>query len=144
MRKHKLGKDVSFIYRYSQMYYDHMLKDYGLGSGQYIYLVNLFSHNGINQRDLSNIVKMDKTTTTRAVAKLIEQGYVTKQTNETDKRAYNLYTTPKAEAMKDILMNIMAGWNNIMLSSLDDEEIKTLIRLMDKVSQSIESSMPFG
>ncbi|MBP2651903.1 MAG: transcriptional regulator [Firmicutes bacterium] len=56
MQKDRFGKHISLIYRYSQIFFNSELKKYNLGSGQYIFLVNLFKNNGINQEQLSDIV----------------------------------------------------------------------------------------
>ena len=60
-------------------------------------------NDGITQEQLSNNIEIDKATTARAVAKLIEAGYFTKVNNAEDRRAYNIYATDKARDMrKDI------------------------------------------
>jgi len=135
--KDRLGKHISLIYRYNQIFFNAALKKYNLGSGQYIFLVTLFENNGINQEQLSNIVKIDKTTTARAVAKLVDENYVIRKIDKNDKRAYNLYTTDKAESIKNILYDIIDDWNKIMLDDLNYEERKSLLKLTEKVASNI-------
>ena len=137
MQKDRFGKHISLIYRYSQIFFNSELKKYNLGSGQYIFLVNLFKNNGINQEQLSDIVKIDKATTARAVAKLVNENYVIRRISENDKRAYNLYTTDKAESIKTNLFGLLDSWNRIMLDDLDSEERKTLLQLIGKVGSNI-------
>lgn len=137
MPKDRLGKHISLIYRYNQIFFNAALKKYNLGSGQYIFLVTLFENNGINQEQLSNIVKIDKTTTARAVAKLVDENYVIRKIDKNDKRAYNLYTTDKAESIKNILYDIIDDWNKIMLDDLNYEERKSLLKLTEKVASNI-------
>lgn len=137
LEKERFGKHISLIYRYSQIYFNEKLKKYNLGSGQYIFLLSLLDNNGINQEELSQIIKVDKTTTARAVAKLVKENYIIRRKDEHDKRAYNLYPTAKAESMRNILANILDGWNNILLSSLADEERKTLLHLISKVGANV-------
>lgn len=137
MQKDRFGKHISLIYRYSQIFLNAQLKKHNLGSGQYIFLMSLFEHNGINQEQLSDIVKIDKATTARAVAKLVNEGYVIREISETDKRAYNLYTTEKALAIKEVLLSILDTWNEIMLDNLTPAERHTLLELTEKVSSNI-------
>jgi len=137
LQKDRFGKHISLIYRYSQIFFNSELKKYNLGSGQYIFLVNLFKNNGINQEQLSDIVKIDKATTARAVAKLVNENYVIRRISENDKRAYNLYTTDKAESIKTNLFGLLDSWNRIMLDDLDSEERKTLLQLIGKVGSNI-------
>lgn len=134
MNDRKLGKDISVVYRCSQVFFDAQLKQYGLGSGQYIYLVNLYGNNGVTQQELSDIINMDKTTTARTIDKLVKAGYVRKQPSDTDKRAYLLYTTDRAEAIKHTLLELMAEWNQLLFTGFDEAERATVVALMDRVS----------
>lgn len=129
----KLGKQISIIYRCSQQYYDRMLKGYGLGSGQYLYLFHLLKNDGVTQQQLSDLVNVDKTTTARMVGKLITAGYVERLPSPDDKRAYNLHATARAYAMQDELHGIMRGWNELLLDGLDLGERAAVKKLMDKV-----------
>ncbi len=137
LQKDRFGKHISLIYRYSQIFFNSELKKYNLGSGQYIFLINLFQNNGISQEQLSDIVKIDKATTARAIAKLVKESYVIREVNDKDKRAYNLYTTPKAESIKNILFRILDSWNKIMLDNFTNEEKEILLKLTEKVGSNI-------
>lgn len=141
MNRDRLGKHISLIYRYSQIYFNDQLKKFKLGSGQYIFLMNLIENNGITQEGLAAAVKFDKATTARAVAKLEEEGYVIRKVSETDKRAYNLYTTDKAEAIKTELIAVLDEWNQIMLDNLNDRDREILQSLIEKVGNNIVSSI---
>ena len=137
MNKDRLGKHISIIYRYSQIYFNEHLKKYNLGSGQYIFLLHLIKNNGITQEELSVSVKFDKATTARAVAKLIDGNYVERKVCETDKRAYNLYTTDKAESIKDGLFAVLDSWNQIMLEELTLKDRQLLLGLLEKVGNHV-------
>lgn len=139
LQKDRFGKHISLIYRYSQIFFNSELKKYNLGSGQYIFLISLFKNNGISQEQLSDIVKIDKATTARAVAKLVNENYVIRKISENDKRAYNLYATDKAESIKNILFGILDSWNEIMLENIDRKERETLLKLIEKVGSNILS-----
>ncbi|WKY45148.1 MarR family transcriptional regulator [Eubacteriaceae bacterium ES2] len=137
MHRERIGKNISIIHRYSQVFLNPVLKKYNLGSGQYTFLMILFDNNGINQEKLTELVKIDKANTARAVNKLVAEGYVTKTVSDKDKRAYQLYTTEKAEIIKADLNVIFDSWNNILLNGLTVEEENLLAFLLDKIEQNI-------
>lgn len=139
MNKDRLGKHISLIYRYSQIYFNEQLKKFKLGSGQYIFLMSLFENNGITQEQLAAAVKFDKATTARAVAKLEEEGYVIRKISETDKRAYNLYITDKANAIKTELTAVLDEWNRIMLYDFAEQEKENVRNLIEKIGENIMS-----
>jgi DNA-binding MarR family transcriptional regulator len=143
LHKDRLGKHISLIYRYSQIFFNLELKKYNLGSGQYISLINLFENNGISQEQLSDIVKIDKATTARAIAKLVSENYVIRKVSEIDKRAYNLYTTSKSELIKKELFEILDYWNQIMLDNLDKKDRESLLNLIEKIGNNILGQVLF-
>ena len=51
---------------------DVKFKEFNLQRGQFIFLTRVCENPGFNQIDLSNLLKVDKTTTTKAIQKLID------------------------------------------------------------------------
>lgn len=137
MHRERIGKNISIVYRYSQVFLNPILKEYNLGSGQYTFLIHLFDNNGINQEQLTELVKIDKANTARAINKLVEKGYVLKKVSEEDKRSYKLYTTEKAESIKDSLNSIFDSWNNILLKDFTASEEAQLAAFLDKIETNI-------
>ena len=56
-----MGMSIALLYRYSQSYFNEEFKKFGLGNGQYVFLLHLLDHEGINQETLAHMVKIDKT-----------------------------------------------------------------------------------
>lgn len=139
MHRERIGKNISIVYRYSQVFLNPILKEYNLGSGQYTFLIHLFDNNGINQEQLTDLVKIDKANTARAINKLVEKGYVLKKVSEEDKRSYKLYTTEKAESIKNSLNSIFDSWNNILLKDFTESEEAQLATLLDKIETNISN-----
>ena len=79
-----MGTSIALLYRYSQSYFNEELKKYGLGNGQHVFLLYLLEHEGINQETLAHMVKIDKTTAARAIAKLVEAGYVKRTVSDSE------------------------------------------------------------
>lgn len=93
----------SKIYRSTQSHLEKALKPYELSGGLIPYLFTLEFNEGISQNKLSKEVENDKAMSARSIAKLIDLGYVTKEPDASDSRAYKLYLTQKA---KDILPEV--------------------------------------
>ncbi len=53
-------------------------KEIELTRGQYLYLVRICEHPGIIQEKLAEMIKVDRTTTARAIKRLEEKGMVRK------------------------------------------------------------------
>ena len=110
MKTAHLGKQISLLYRYSQIYFNA------------IFLISLIKEDGINQEELAHRVSIDKATTARAVAKLEHEGYIRREVYAADRRAYTLYATEKAKRVYQALNRILDEWNARLLAGFSDEE----------------------
>ncbi|MBF8983603.1 MarR family transcriptional regulator [Lutibacter sp. B2] len=112
------------------------MKPYNISRGQHIFLVALFKNNGINQEELSNNIKIDKGTTARAIKKLEEEGYVVREIDPADKRAYKLYVTEKALEIKPKFIEVLSSWTDILSDGFTEEEKEITLKLLKKMAQN--------
>ena len=82
----RLLTDSSILYRCSQKYYDKVLSDFQLGSGQLPFLIFIYENEGITMNGLAQMGCYDKGTVTKGVQRLEEAGYVTSEVSPQDKR----------------------------------------------------------
>jgi len=117
-----IGKYISFLYRYHQTYLDRELEPYNIGSGQFFILMPLYKKDGINQETISQIIRVDKATITRAITRLIDEGYVSRVRDEDDRRAYKVFLTKKGKGIKRDILAIAKRWDDIILANLDQDQ----------------------
>jgi DNA-binding MarR family transcriptional regulator len=89
-------RDIGAVSRSVQAISDIHFRRLNLQKGQFIFLTRICEHPGINLIELSLLLRVDKTTTTKAVQKLIEVNYVQKERHESDQRAWRLFPTENA------------------------------------------------
>lgn len=114
-------------------------KELGLQKGQFLYLIRIHEHPGINLMQLSTMLKVDKTTTTKAVQKLMDKEFITKEKDPNDKRSYNIYPTSKSV---DIYNEIIAEENrniDICFRGFDGIQKESVYELVRKMRKNIES-----
>lgn len=136
-----VGKWISILNRHGQAYISKNLKKYDIGSGQYIFIITLFDNNGISQDKLSEILSIDKGTTARALQKLEAKGYIRREIDDKDKRAYKVYATEKAYAIKPEIFKVLKASSNILSENLTDTEKKLAIDLLKKMSVNAVSKL---
>ena len=104
-----------------------------------MFLTRLCENPGINQIDLSNLLKVDKTTTTKVIQKLIEVGYISKKRDDLDKRMWRLY--PKEKGLEIYEMVIQDENRNIEIcfDNFTKEEKKLVHQLVEKMRENIEN-----
>lgn len=128
--ENSIGKWISVLYRSRKIYASRMLEPYGLAGCQYLYIMTLQKHNGASQEKISDCLKIDKTTTAKAIKKLEDNGFVVRDINLNDKRANKVYLTQKALDIIPCIEKVMERWENIFLSDISDDEHALLERLL--------------
>lgn len=128
-----LIKFTSSIYRCTQCYLDKKLCKFKLTTGTYPYLFVLNRCPGISQNDISKELNVDKAMSARTVKKLIELGYIKKEENKEDIRAYKLYITNKGRKLLPQIREIVEEWINILIKGNNEEEVKISVKFLEDV-----------
>jgi DNA-binding MarR family transcriptional regulator len=131
------GHYISSIYRHLQIYLNKQFSNTGFGSGQYLFFINIAQNEGINQKDLSDHLAIDKATTTKAVSKLTKLGYIVQKQNIQDKRFYNLYLTDKGRDILPEIKTILKGTRNILQKGMSSEECDQSLKLLGLLLNNI-------
>ncbi|BEU87509.1 MarR family transcriptional regulator [Selenomonas sp. TAMA-11512] len=131
------GKHISLLYRHSLSYGNQSMKNFGLGNGLYIFLAHLYDNEGINQEQLAEMVKIDKTTTARAVARLVDLGYVARKTSDFDHRAYILSVTEKGAALRSEFLQTLDAWYAPMLRGFTKNDQQLFLSMLEKALTNI-------
>ncbi len=136
-RHRSVGKYISILYRQGQSYISNEMKEYGIGSGQYAFLLVLYDEDGISQDEISNRLLIDKGTTARALDKLEKEGFVSRVTNPIDRRSNNIFLTDKAKDLEKILCSTLSNWTKLLLKDLNEDEQKLLFETLEKMVYSV-------
>lgn len=130
-------RDLDTLVREIHALYESKFKNYDLQRGQFIFLTRVYENPGISLSDLSYELKMDKTSITRAIQKLIDSEYITKIQDLDDKRIWHLFTTEKC---KDLYAEIIAEKNRIISVCFNDvnhDETNMFSRIVNLISNNI-------
>ncbi|NMM63947.1 MarR family transcriptional regulator [Clostridium sp. P21] len=142
MQDESFGRYISVIYRYLQILLNHRLKSYGIGSGQYIFLSAIYNNEGISQKELTNLIKIDRATTAKALKKLEKSGYVDIIQDTEDKRYHKLYLTKKGIEFIPVLNSIQHDLTNMLNIGMSHEQytetLKSLNLILNNVQKSVE------
>ena len=145
MKKELIGKYIGAIHRHQQIMVNNYLKPYGIGSGQYIFFLTIHENPGISQKELTELIKIDKATTAKALKKLEDQGYIYRITDKEDKRYNKLYVTEAGKEFEPKLIEILDSITNIITDGISNEQyedvIKSLKIILDNVLNNSNSQI---
>ncbi len=93
---------------------------------------------GVRVSDISDALELQKPGVTRTLNEMEEKGYIAKSTSSSDLRVTYLEITDKGEKLskkynEDVFLPLLDS-----LSSITDEEVKTLVGTIEKFYSSIE------
>lgn len=109
-----------------------------LQRGQFIFLTRICECPGINLIELSNILKVDKATTTKAIQKLMEENYVVRERNHSDKRMWHLFPSSIAQEIYPYIIQEENRNIEICFNGFSSEEKDTVYQLLKKMRENVE------
>ena len=135
-KEYHFMRKISILFRNSHTFFKNNLKGYDLGSGQFMHLMVLYKNPNINQDALSKIVNVDKATTSKAIKKLLENGYITKVHPKGDNRSFEIELTEKAYELKQEVDRIKREWDKLVLKNISDEEFDKFKDILKRMCEN--------
>ena len=136
-------RDIGVIARSLDSIANIEFKELNLTRGQYLYLVRIKENPGIIPDNLSEMIKVDRTTASRAIQKLEKSGFIEKRSDSANKKIKRLFTTKKGDELADFIIKENEYSNEVALKGLTDEEIKTFSQLLSKIKHNTERDWDF-
>ncbi len=141
MKAYPIDQIIDDIYREKSKVLSLFLDKYSLGNGQFQILNEIAWHDGISQEGIASIRNTDKSAIAKSVKGLIEKGYIYKERNLEDKRAYCLHCTEKGRLMIPKIQKIVESVDQILLKDFSLEESSQLKRLCLKLKSNISTAL---
>lgn len=131
-------REIGMIARCFESIANIELKELDLTKNQYIYLIRICENPGVILERITDMLKVDRSTASRAVEKLKQSGFVRKDTSGDNKKNVRLYPTEKGMEVFSMLQKVEAYSDSVALIGLSPEEQKILLELLTKVRKNVE------
>ena len=111
------------------------LVSYGLTNLQHLVLEGLWYRQGMTAAQLGKFLILDKATLSGVLERMVKGGWIEKKPDEKDKRLLSIYTSKKADDLKENLISERQTANEKILKNFSMEE-KILFRrlLLDVIN----------
>ncbi|HAO6014532.1 TPA: winged helix-turn-helix transcriptional regulator [Listeria monocytogenes] len=130
-------RDIGVIARALDSISNIEFKELNLAKGQFIYLVRICENQGIIQEKLVDILKIDRTTTSRAIKKLEKNGLIIKKQDKNNKKNKLLFPTEKGQQLYPLIIRENEYSNAVALKGFTEAEINMLADALKKVKENI-------
>lgn len=151
-RKFNMSKDTfitihnqfSIIYRHGKMMHDRAVSQFGLTGQQMGYMKMIHDNPGISQEEIVRITRIDKGAVAKSIRDMVDKGYVVRDQNPEDKRAYCLSLTDKAEVICREGDRHCREFEKMLSEGLSEEETELFGMLLEKIITNMEKIIAGG
>ncbi|MCE5234436.1 MAG: MarR family transcriptional regulator [Clostridiaceae bacterium] len=119
--------------RCAVIYRSEKLEAEGLNGCQHTYILNICREPGISQERLASRIYVNRSSVTRQLALLEQNGFVERRPSESDKRVMEVFPTQKAFDVYPRVREVLSEWNTALLEQFTPEERKLLSTMMERV-----------
>lgn len=134
-----LMKYIARIYRSSVLYYNEALAEAGLNGYQRTYIVKICDNPGVSQDQLARMILVNKSSVTRQLTLLEQNGFVTRQPGSADKRKMLVYPTEKARQAYPKVKAASKVWNDQLTANLSETEREALAETLGTLMERAET-----
>lgn len=131
-----LFRQMGIISRQATMNMNHEASQYNLDNNLFLILIRIVEYEGLNQSQLSHMVKIDKTTLSRSLRKLEDKGFITKKVNSKNKKFKELFPTTQALQIYDRLIGFETIYIQSVMKNLTSSELFQLEAILNKIENS--------
>ena len=118
-------------------------KEYDLTRGQYLYLIRICENPGIIQEKLADMIKVDRTTASRAIKKLEANGFIEKRADAANRKIKRIFPTEKGKAISPNIRRENEHSERVALQGLSEEEATVLSGLLQTVRKNVEGDWEY-
>lgn len=127
---------ISIISRCGQIYFDRKLSSAKIGAAQIRILRALAIRDGISQEGIRLLFHLDKGTVAKTIKPLIREGYIRREKNPDDQRAYRIFLTEKGRNIMPMLKQAVQRWADILTAGFSAEEKRSVNELLSRMSEN--------
>ena len=139
--KESIGKRISILFRLSMINFRNEMKKLGFGAGDYAFLAVLFLNEGLSQDELSRRMRVDKSYTARALAKLEKGKMVERRPDPVEHRIKRVFLGERALENKINFFKIVLTWHNALVKDIEEDDLEIIRSGMDKMINNAETHL---
>ncbi|MET9535604.1 MarR family winged helix-turn-helix transcriptional regulator [Streptomyces sp. NPDC006649] len=116
-----------------------LLQEVGLYPGQELLLMRLWDDDHQSQTALAKSLQLDRSTVTRTVQRLEQQGLIERHASPTDKRAVIVSLTPAGSDLREAVTRSWTQLEEIATDGLSGRQKSEAIRLLRRLDHNLRA-----
>ncbi len=139
-----LGYTLHYTSRMAMALLQERIKEHKVAVGQFPILVHLWEEQGITQKALCDLIRVEQPTLANTLKRMERDGLIKKIPDKDDKRQWRIYLTDRALDLKDVLQEQSRSVNKVVVERLNDTEQKEFMRLIGIITSTLENELSKG
>lgn len=129
--------NIHAIVRYGALSLHKRLKHLNISGSEHSVIAYLAVHKSANGDEISEFLKIDKSTASKTLSNLERKGLILRITNEHNRREKLIELTPEGFTLAEEVEELINTWTRDVMKNLSEEEISIFNDLCEKVADSI-------
>lgn len=134
-----LMRKINMISRCEGIYRTDKLKEAKICACHHSYILAICHHPGMTQEQLAKHICINKSSVTRSLSHLEENGYVERHPDQKDKRALCVYPTQKMMDIFPEVKRITAEWNEYLIDGIEENDIALFQSVLEKLAERAQN-----
>lgn len=130
---------ITKIMRKINIWKNEQAAPYGLTAAQVPVIILTCKKPGISQNEVVDELGLEKSVVAKTIGKLMDGGYLIREQNEKDKRAFDLYPTNKALELYPIVVSQGKKCMELLTAGFDQDEKEMLRTLLDRMVENTKT-----
>jgi MarR family transcriptional regulator, transcriptional regulator for hemolysin len=136
-RSRSVALKLSVVARQLRVSFDQSAETCGLTRAQWTVIAVVARNPGATQRTVAEALEVREITAGRLVDRLCEEGYLRRDANPSDRRAYCVHLTPAAEPLLAKLDDLARLHEARIFSGFESEALEKLDSLLDRIARNL-------
>jgi MarR family transcriptional regulator for hemolysin len=128
---------LSIVARQLRVTFDQSAEASGLTRAQWHLIAVVARNPGVTQRTIAEALEVREITAGRLVDRLCDEGYLRRDANPSDRRAYCVYLTPAAQPLLNKLDDLAKVHETWIFAGFEPEDLEKLDALLDKMCRNL-------
>lgn len=126
-------KHINTVSRCQAMYRSRMIEE--ISGNHHLYFYAVCSKPGRSQEELAEDLNLNKSSVTRSLCRLEQQGFVERKESIEDKRRMLVYPTEKMLLMLPQIRETAGQWSELISEGIDEEQMKIFASVLEKIAE---------
>ena len=131
-----LGYWISRLQGHARNYLERTLSQYHLDGRTLAFLTALLRDDGLSQHELSEQLRVNESMTSRVISRLVDLGYVRRETVCQADGGERLYITEAARQISPDVKRVLQTWSELLSQGFDAEERAMALTLLQRMNKN--------